>query len=110
MAHDELNRLNLSNYKIIHIRCGDDELIRNIINDDLHNNVLTKIKDYMDDTILVIGDSNIVKNKIKIKYPHVNIIQNTLSHIGEGVTNSDNSYISLLHCFLIYYLYHYQKK
>jgi hypothetical protein len=88
-------------YKIIHIRCGDKELINNIIDDTIHNKIINKINNYIqDNSVLIISDSNAIKEKIKLKYPKVSIYKNNISHIGEGVKNSDNNYISLLIDFL----------
>ena len=103
IVHKELIKMNLikQKYKIIHIRCGDKELINNIIDDTIHNKIINKINNYIqDNSVLIISDSNAIKEKIKLKYPKVSIYKNNISHIGEGVKNSDNNYISLLIDFL----------
>ena len=88
--------LTIGKYKIIHIRCGDKELIDNIINTTAHDKILNILKDYNNKDILVISDSNKLKEKIKLKYPLINIFKNNIKHIGEGVNNNDENYISLL--------------
>ena len=97
IAYNALKEMNLTigNYKLIHIRCGDKELIDNIINTNAHDKILNIVKDY-DKDILVISDSNKLKEKIKLKYPVINIFKNKIKHIGEGVANNDDTYISLL--------------
>ena len=70
-------------------------LIDNIINTNAHDKILNIVKDY-DKDILVISDSNKLKEKIKLKYPVINIFKNKIKHIGEGVANNDDTYISLL--------------
>lgn len=96
IALDEIRRMKLNNYKIIHVRCGDAELIHNIINNELHETILTQLDGRMDDRTLVLSDSSTLKQRIKMKYPRVHIVQNTTKHIGEGVVNAGASYVSLL--------------
>ena len=96
MALDELSRMKLNNYKIIHVRCGDDELIHHRINHGLHDAILTQLDGHMDARTLVLSDSSALKQRIKMKYPRVHTVQNTPKHIGEGVVNAGDSYVSLL--------------
>ena len=98
IVYSALSDMNLmiKKYKIIHIRCGDKELIENIIDTTIHDKILNVLNDYVDDNILIISDSSKIKEKIKIKYPQINIFKQNIQHIGEGVQNNDDSYISLL--------------
>ena len=97
IVYNALKEMNLTigNYKVIHIRCGDKELIDNIININTHDKILNILENY-NTNILVISDSNNLKEKIKLKYPVINIFKNKIKHIGEGVANNDDTYISLL--------------
>ena len=88
--------LMIKNYKIIHIRCGDNELINNVINIKKHDKILNILNHYVDNNVLIISDSSIIKDKIKIKYPQIHIYKQNIRHIGEGVENNDETYISLL--------------
>jgi len=98
IVYSALSDMNLmiKKYKIIHIRCGDKELIDNIINITIHDKILNVLNDYVDDNILIISDSSRLKEKIKIKYPQINIFKQNIRHVGEGVQNNDDTYISLL--------------
>ena len=98
IVYNALKEMNLSimKYKVIHIRCGDKELIDNIINTTVHDKIVNILQSYNSPNILVISDSNKLKEKIKLKYPLIHIFKNDIKHIGEGVTNNDDNYISLL--------------
>ena len=98
IAYNALTEMKLSimKYKVVHIRCGDKELIDKIINITKHDKILNILEKYNNTNILVISDSNALKEKIKIKYPLIRVFKNNIKHIGEGVINNDNTYISLL--------------
>jgi hypothetical protein len=98
IVYSALSDMNLmiKKYKIIHIRCGDKELIENIIDISSHDKILNVLNEYVNDNILIISDSSKIKEKIKIKYPQLHIFKQNIQHIGEGVQNNDDSYISLL--------------
>jgi len=76
-------------YSIIHIRSGDRYLIDNeIVSHEYITDVVEIIKENMKDkkeNIMLIGDSNDVKNKIIKMIPSLLLSNNEISHMGEGV-------------------------
>ena len=76
-------------YRIIHIRSGDRYLIDNeIVSHEYITDVVEIIEENMKDKkehIILIGDSNDVKNKIIKMIPSLLLSNNEISHMGEGV-------------------------
>jgi hypothetical protein len=75
-------------FTIIHIRYGDDFLIKNIKDiKTSHVKVLQNTFDKLDltQTYLLISDNTIIKNLILSQYPFIKTHFNEISHTGEGL-------------------------
>jgi len=101
---DQLTSMDLTpkKYNIIHIRCGDEELIDKKINIKTYQKVYNYFNDisnssnYKNENFLVLSDSVNLKNILKQKYPRIKVFSNIICHIGEGEKNNDNTIKSLL--------------
>jgi hypothetical protein len=99
-------QLKPNNYNIIHVRCGDEELVEKKKNINLYIKICHMLDEYLTNNtqILLISDSTNLKNYIKELYPCINIFNNKLSHTGEGVENTDDDIKSILTDF--YFITH----
>ena len=75
-------------FTIIHIRYGDDFLIKNI--KDIKKSHLERLQHTLDrldssQTYLLISDNTIIKNILSLKYPFVTTHFNDITHTGEGI-------------------------
>ena len=103
---EQLSIMNLfqKHYNIIHIRCGDNELLGKHINEKVYSkvyNFFNKISniDYIgrNEQFLVISDSVNLKNILKYKYPFLKVFNNNnICHVGEGCINTSDTIKSML--------------
>lgn len=96
-------KLCIGKYNLIHIRCGDDVLIGNKLNEDLLDKIYNQVNFILytnssaNEEYILISDSNHLKKNIKIKFPSLKINNDLkIVHIGEGTKNTEKSIISLL--------------
>ena len=96
-------------YSVIHIRCGDDYLIKkySIENKFLNiiiNTLLKIIK--FDENYLLISDSIQIKQLLVKQFPFLKTIYNPIAHFGEGVNQQNENIKNTL---LDFYLMSYSK-
>jgi hypothetical protein len=95
-------KLDIGDYNIIHIRCGDHILIKNINDYTLFNTIYNKLEKIISNNLLkeeylIISDSNELKKKLKIKFPSLKInTDSNVVHIGEGTKNTEQTIKDLL--------------
>lgn len=75
-------------FTIIHIRYGDDFLVKNI--EDINKSHLEMLESTFDSldltqTYLLISDNTAIKNILSLKYPFIKTHFNDISHTGEGL-------------------------
>ena len=81
--------LNIKSYSVIHIRSGDSYLNdNNKVFDEkylikLIHNVENIVK--IEDNYLIIADNNEIKHILKNRFPFLKMLQNEITHFGEGV-------------------------
>ena len=85
----KLKILNLKpySYEIIHIRCGDEYLLNNKINNECLNIgfILSELdKLNPNKKYLLISDNNFIKTFIKEKYNFINMLHHDIVHTGEN--------------------------
>jgi hypothetical protein len=95
LIDEQLTKLGLieKEFSIIHIRYGDNYLIKNETQINVnHLNTIKKTIDYLGSTnkILLISDNMIIKNILTTKFPHIKTHFNKISHTGEGVKLDTN--------------------
>lgn len=89
LIDEQLTKLKLieKEFIVIHIRYGDDYLIKNDAEIKInHLTVIQQIIDYLDpdQKILLVSDNMIIKNILIKKYPHIKTHFNEITHTGEG--------------------------
>jgi hypothetical protein len=80
-------------FTIIHVRYGDNYLIKNESDINLsHLKTINQTIDYLDPTnkILLVSDNIIIKNILTKLYPHIVTHFNEITHTGEGVELDTN--------------------
>ena len=94
-ANLQLLKLQKKQYSVIHIRTGDNFLLKNnklnmnVIN--AVNNSLMKKKINVNSKYLILSDCNELKIYLKQRYPNFIININPISHLGENATPSDEA-------------------
>jgi hypothetical protein len=102
------NNLNLNEYNVLHIRSGDNN-INNQIQDNILNSVDYYIKklDLNNKKILVLSDSDDLKQKLKHKYNFI-VLNSKIIHLG--YLNSEDEEQSIESTIIDFYLLCYSKK
>ena len=95
LVDEQLTNLRLieKEFSIIHVRYGDNYLIKNESDIKLsHLNTIGKTIDYLDPTnkILLVSDNIIIKNILTKLYPHILTQFNEITHTGEGLQLDTN--------------------
>ena len=83
----------VNNFKIIHLRFGDQYLYNNIFDENLYNLSFNKISELVDKNsdvkFILLSDSSIIANKLKKHIPLLNYWDNSKTHMG-GLNNSSD--------------------
>jgi hypothetical protein len=93
--NEQLTKLGLieKEFTIIHVRYGDDYLIKNEADINVnHLNTIKQTIDYLGSTnkILLISDNMIIKNILTNKFLHIKTHFNKITHTGEGIQIDTN--------------------
>lgn len=101
-------KLNKNGYGIIHIRTGDNHLLKN---EGFTKSFIIKIKNILNNSILpdrrylIISDSNVLKNMLKT-YPNFYVLIKPIEHLGgESIKNTDTD--GVMNTLLDFYLMSY---
>ena len=81
-------------YAVIHIRCGDNYILKNNqLQEKMVNNVVSVLLKSIKttNTYLILSDNNQMKLIIKKIFPHVIIHMNDITHLGESTDQTDES-------------------
>jgi|688.fasta_scaffold61362_3 hypothetical protein len=95
LVNEQLTKLELieKEFTVIHVRYGDNYLIKNEADINLnHLNTIKLTIEHLDpnQNILLISDNMIIKNIFTKKYPHVKTHFNEITHTGEGIQLDTN--------------------
>jgi hypothetical protein len=95
LVDEQLTKLDLyeKEYTVIHVRYGDDYLIKNETDINLnHLNTIKQKIDYLGSTnkILLISDNIVIKTCITNLYPNIKTHFNEITHTGEGIQLDTN--------------------
>ncbi len=95
LVDEQLTNLGLveKEFSIIHVRYGDDYLIKNEADINVnHLNTIKQTIDYLGSTnkILLISDNMIIKKILTTKFSHIKTHFNKITHTGEGIQIDTN--------------------
>ena len=94
-----------SDYKIIHLRLGDNFLHNNLYNNDLYNTYYQKIYNLVNNNIntkyILISDSSYIANQLKLNIKQLYYWDNLKIHLGDLKNNSDGIFDTLIDFFII---------
>jgi hypothetical protein len=109
--YNTLSSINLlkNTYSVIHLRCGDDYLVKNmyIITKMYFKKIINEISIIINNNstsnFLLISDNNRIKYFIIQQFPNIKTLFNNITHIGEGLLDEDKIKNTLLEFYLLSY-------
>jgi ASC-1-like (ASCH) protein len=92
-------------FKIIHVRFGDKFIHNNTYDDSLYNLYYNKISNIINknknNKYVLISDSSIMANKLKINIPNLYYWDNKKIHMGDLINNTESTLLDTLTDFFI---------
>ena len=109
--YNTLSSINLfkNTYSVIHVRCGDDYLIKNMSKitilyfKKIINELSVIINNHPTLNFLLIADNNKIKYFILQKFSNIKTLFNDITHIGEGLLDKSTIKNTLLEFYLLSY-------
>lgn len=103
--NDVYNIEPFNNFKIIHLRFGDNYLHNNVFDKNVYNLYFTKIRTVVnqnpDIKFILLSDSSKMANKLKENIPLINYWDNSKIHLGDLQNRKENSVFDTLVDFFI---------
>lgn len=101
--------VNLTNYKVIHLRFGDKYLNENSYNEEIYNMYYNKIRNlkYTNDKYILLSDSSIMANKLKKEINELNdsidlyYWDNSKIHLGDLKNKNSNILDTMVDFFIM---------